>query len=106
MSYYNYKNCPTMEEEKFYDENDAVKFIREQVGDDIAKKYDSDDIMLLIDTMFDYFDAHDDEDEDDINAIAAWVAKELRKDRDNNIEPEDVPAIVAAELAYEETLSL
>lgn len=95
-----------MEEEKFYDENDAVKFIREQVGDDIAKKYDSDDIMLLIDTMFDYFDAHDDEDEDDINAIAAWVAKELRKDRDNNIEPEDVPAIVAAELAYEETLSL
>lgn len=95
-----------MEEEKFYDENDAVKFIREQVGDDIAKKYDSDDIVLLIDTMFDYFDAHDDEDEDDINAIAAWVAKELRKDRDNNIEPEDVPAIVAAELAYEETLSL
>ena len=95
-----------MEEEKFYDENDAVKFIREQVGDDIAKKYGSDDIVLLIDTMFDYFDAHDDEDEDDINAIAAWVAKELRKDRDNNIEPEDVPAIVAAELAYEETLSL
>ena len=95
-----------MEEEKFYDENDAVKFIREQVGDDIAKKYGSDDIVLLIDTMFDYFDAHDNEDEDDINAIAAWVAKELRKDRDNNIEPEDVPAIVAAELAYEETLSL
>lgn len=95
-----------MEEEKFYDENDAVKFIREQVGDDIAKKYGSDDIVLLIDTMFDYFDAHDDEDEDDINAIAAWVAKELRKDRDNNIEPEDVPAIVAAELAYEEILSL
>ncbi len=93
-----------MEEEKFYDENDAVKFIREHVGEDIAKKYSSDDIVLLIDTMFDYFDAHDDE--DDIELIAAWVAKELRKDRDNKIEPQDVPAIVAAEIAYEETLTL
>lgn len=93
-----------MEEEKFYDENNAVKFIRTQVGDDIARKYGSDDIVLLIDTMFDYFDTHDDD--DDIDRIAAWVAKELRKDKDNNIEPQDVPAIVAAELAYEDTLTL
>lgn len=93
-----------MEEEKYYDENDAVQFIRGQVGDEIAAKYTDDDIVLLIDTMFDYFDAHDDD--DDIELVAAWVAKELRKDKDNHIEPQDVNAIVAAEIAYEETLSL
>ncbi len=93
-----------MEEEKYYDENDAVQFIRGQVGDEIAAKYTDDDIVLLIDTMFDYFDAHDDD--DDIELVAAWVAKELRKDKNNHIEPQDVKAIVAAEIAYEETLSL
>lgn len=95
-------------EEKFFDENDAVRFIRAHAGEEIAGKYSSNDLLLLLDTMFDYYDSHDVNDDLDteIELVSTWVTKELRKDKENKIEPQDVPAIVAAEIAYEETLSL
>ena len=95
-------------ETKEFDENDALAFIRNYVPASIKNKYTDDDILLLIDTMYDFFDNGDEdeilyEDEDNgdgynINEIVNYVKKNLRKDPDNQIDVDDVKYLVEGEL--------
>ena len=98
---------------KEFDENDAISFIRGYVPEAIKNKYSDDDILLLIDTMFDYFEKGDEDevlydddevDEYNINEIVNYVKKNLRKDPDNQIDVEDIKYLVEGELEYENTL--
>ena len=98
-------------ETKEFDENDAISFIRNYVPSEIKNKYS--DILLLIDTMFDYFEKGDDdeilydddvEDEYNINEVVNYVKKNLRKDPDNQIDVDDIKYLVEGELEYENTL--
>lgn len=91
---------------KTFDEQEALAFIRKQVGEEVSGRCSDDDLFLLIDTIFDYYDDHDDDDdfEPTFEETAAWVAKQLKKDRDCKILPEDVLALVKAEDDYESTL--
>lgn len=100
-------------ETKEFDENDAIAFIRNYVPNTIKNKYSDDDILLLIDTMFDYFEKGDEDeilydddvvDENNINEIVNYVKKNLRKDPDNQIEVDDIKYLVEGELEYENTL--
>ena len=93
-------------ETKEFDENDAISFIRNYVPSEIKNKYSDDDILLLIDTMFDYFEKGDDDDADEynINEIVNYVKKNLRKDPDNQIDVDDIKYLVEGELEYENTL--
>ncbi len=101
-------------ETKEFDENDALAFIRNYVPASIKNKYTDDDILLLIDTMYDFFDNGDEdeilyEDEDNgdgynINEIVNYVKKNLRKDPDNQIDVDDVKYLVEGELEYENSL--
>ncbi len=100
-------------ETKEFDENDAISFIRSYVPKEIRNKYSDDDILLLIDTMFDYFEKGDEDevlydddvvDENNINEIVNYVKKSLRKDPDNQIDVEDIKYLVEGELEYENTL--
>ena len=100
-------------ETKEFDENDAIAFIRNYVPNAIKNKYSDDDILLLIDTMFDYFEKGDEDeilydddvvDENNINEIVNYVKKNLRKDPDNQIEVDDIKYLVEGELEYENTL--
>ncbi len=100
-------------ETKEFDENDAISFIRNYVPSEIKNKYSDDDILLLIDTMFDYFEKGDDdeilydddvEDEYNINEVVNYVKKNLRKDPDNQIDVDDIKYLVEGELEYENTL--
>ena len=56
-----------MNENKVFDENDAIKFIREYIPENIKNKYSDNDILLLMDTMYDFFDEEDDDDFDEEN---------------------------------------
>ena len=100
-------------ETKEFDENDAISFIRSYVPEAIKNKYSDDDILLLIDTMFDYFEKGDEDevlydddvvDEYNINEIVNYVKKNLRKDPDNQIEVDDIKYLVQGELEYEKKL--
>ncbi len=100
-------------ETKEFDENDAIAFIRNYVPNAIKNKYSDDDILLLIDTMFDYFEKGDEDeilydddvvDENNINEIVNYVKKNLRKDPDNQIEVDDIKYLVEGELEYENAL--
>ncbi|MCQ2288229.1 MAG: hypothetical protein MJZ74_03945 [Muribaculaceae bacterium] len=88
-----------------FDDNNAIKFIRKAVPQ--CEAYSDDDLLLVIDAMFDYDETLSDDAPDEafeVSAIAAYVSKQLKKDDENKIAIADVPAIVEAELDYEDTL--
>lgn len=94
-----------------FDEQDAIKYIKDATG----LVYDDDQLLNVIDIIWDWYEDHGmldinfDDDDDapvDADALSAHVAKMLRKDRGSVIDPEHVAAIVNAELAYENSLEL
>lgn len=98
-----------------FDENDAIKFIREYIPAEIKNKYSDNDILLLMDTMYDFYDEiEEDEDYEEesidnevfVNRIVNYVKKAIRKDPDNNIEMDDVKVLVLGEIAYENALDI
>ena len=105
-----------MSNNKTFDENDAIEFIRNFIPSDIKNKYSDNDILLLMDTMFDFYDENEDDDElynenivnDEafINRIVNYVKKSIRKDPDNAIEMDDVKLLVLGEINYESTLDI
>lgn len=102
-------------ETKEFDENDAIDFIRQYIPSNIKNKYSDDDILLVIDTMYDFYEKGDEQeslydegdnnsDEYNINEIVNFVKKSIRKDPDNQIDMDDVKALVEGEIEYENTL--
>lgn len=99
-----------------YDEDMAVSFIRSFLPDEIKDKYADDDILLVIDTIWDYYEAkglttlpaNDEEDEEqvDIDDMAKYVAKEIKKDGMLTMDYADIKLLIQGELAYEETLDI
>lgn len=98
---------------KSYDEDEAVKFIRAFLPDDIRPKYTDDEILLIIDTIWDWYESKgltslenvDSADEElDIDALTAYVKKEIKKDDEMVMDPADIPFIIKGELEYEESL--
>lgn len=98
-----------------FDENDALAFIRENAGKERLSVYSDDDLLNIIDMIWDYyeingmldvdFDAEDEEDEDTLlTDIETYVKRMLKKDRGAKVQPDDIKPIVQAELAYENSL--
>lgn len=89
-----------------FDENKAIDYIKAHVENPDIAKYDDDDILLVIDTIFEYFEKYDENEDfdDDNEKVIAYVKKQLAKDKDNPISLDHVAEIVEAETAYENTL--
>lgn len=89
-----------------FDENKAIDYIKAHVENPDIAKYDDDDILLVIDTIFEYFEKYDENEDfdDDNEKVIAYVKKQLAKDKDNAIGLDHVAEIVEAETAYENTL--
>lgn len=89
-----------------FDENKAIDYIKAHVENPDIAKYDDDDILLVIDTIFEYFEKYDENEDfdDDNEKVIAYVKKQLEKDKDNAISLDHVAEIVEAETAYENTL--
>ena len=104
------------DEIKSYDEDEAVKFIRSFIPEEIKDKYTDDEILFVIDTIWDYYESKgltslpslDEEEEEqvDIDDMADYVNKEVKKDDELLMDPADVKFIIKGELAYEETLDI
>lgn len=96
-----------------FDENKAVKSINKALVDAGRQPYNEDEILNVIDMIWDYYeenglldidDDFDDEDEDIAADLCDYVARMLRKDKGASIVAEDIPIIVDTELAYEDSL--
>lgn len=104
------------DEIKAYDEDEAVKFIRSFIPEEIKDKYTDDEILFVIDTIWDYYESkgltslpsaeEEDEEQVDIDDMAKYVNKEVKKDDELIMDPDDVKFIIKGELAYEETLDI
>lgn len=96
-----------------YDEDEAVKFIRALLPSDKQDRYTDDEILYVIDIMYDWYekngylslDSEVTEEEDaDISAMTAYVKKEIRRDGEIEMDPDDIEIIVKGELEYEESI--
>ncbi len=96
-----------------FDEDKAIEFIRNFVGEDVSASYSDDEILYIIDIIWDYYErkgyltvnssATNEELLDDDDLIN-YVRKELKNDQTILMDPKDVDLIVKAELEYEESL--
>lgn len=102
-----------MSDELKYDETEAVKFIRQLLPSDKEDQYTDDEILYVIDIMYDWYekngylslDADVTEEEDaDISKLTDYVKKEIKKDGEVEMDPSDIEIIVKGELEYEESL--
>ena len=96
-----------------YDEDDAIKFIRETLPKEVNEKYSDDEILYIIDIIWDWYERNGylkidagvtDEEELDVEKLTAFVAKEIKKDGEVLMDPQDIDLIVRGELQYEESI--
>lgn len=96
-----------------FDENKAIKLMRKALPADAAAAYDDDQLLNIIDMIWDYYeengmleiDLEDDcEEEDIVSDLTDYVTRMLRKDKGAIVKPEHVRQLVEAELEYEESL--
>ena len=96
-----------------FDEDDAVNSIRETLPESVSDKYSDDEILYVIDTIWDWYEKNgylslDTEVTDDglldEEQLVAYVRKEIRNDKEIMMDPDDVGLIVKGELQYEESI--
>jgi len=96
-----------------YDEGEAVKFIRKLLPADKQAQYTDDEILYVIDVMYDWYEKNGyltldvnvtEEEEADIKKLTAYVKKEIKNDGEMEMDPDDIDIIVKGELEYEESL--
>lgn len=96
-----------------YDEDLAIRFIRNAVGEQVSDQYSDDEILYIIDIIWDYYEKkgflklNDKKTENELledDILTAYVKKEIAQDGEIIMDPEDVGKIVKAELEYEESL--
>ncbi|MDE6239358.1 MAG: hypothetical protein K2M54_05145 [Muribaculaceae bacterium] len=92
---------------KLFDEKEAISFIRANVS---ALQLSDDDILSVIDAIFDYYDENEDLDldfddaadsDDDVQAIVEYVTEAFG---DCDFPESLIQEIVKAELDYEQSL--
>lgn len=96
-----------------FDEDNAVKFIRQELPADVNERYDNDDILCIIDIIWDYYERkgflslnleETEEEVLDVDDLLKYVKKEVKNDDELIMDNKDVEKIVKAELDYEESL--
>lgn len=96
-----------------FDEDNAVKFIRQEIPAAVSEKYDDDEILCVIDIIWDYYEKNgflslnniETEDEQlDVDDLVKYVKKEVKNDEELLMDSKDVELVVKAELDYEESL--
>ena len=98
-----------------FDEYKAVKLINEALEKEFGLRYDDDEILNVIDIIWDWYDDNgfteidldsDSDDEIDVERLTAHVRKMLARDADSPVSPDHVPAIIKAEMDYENSISI
>ena len=88
------------------DDEKTIAYIRERLPQDLKEKFSDDEFYFFLDTIYDYYDKSGILDSDseyvdiDINAIAEFIAKEAKKCKVGDYNPDDLYFVVEGELAY------
>lgn len=103
-------------EELIYDEDDAVRFIRNYLPQELKEKFNDDDINYIVDLIYEFYDtkgffdenAHNDDEnvEIDEEELISFVVKNAEKDGVGKFDVEDIIFIVQGELEYCESINM
>ncbi len=101
-------------EEEFlpYDDDEAIKFIRNQIPQELKEKFSDDDLNYLIDLIYEFYEEkgflNDDDTEVDIDLdeLTAYVVKQAKKDKVGVYTEEEIQFVVDAEIAYCDSLGV
>lgn len=92
-------------------EQALIDATRAALPEDLRKKYNDDDLTIIYDIVWDYYDDKgltdiDADDDTDLNVedLIDHVKKMLQKDKGNTIDLNDVEALVNAEMTAEDKL--
>jgi len=103
----------TFEEDLLKDaEDDArtVEYIQNYLPQEVKERFTEEDLYYILDVLGEYYvdlieKSGDNEDVDiNIEAVAQYVAKQAKKDKQGDFDPEDLRWVVDAELEYGESL--
>lgn len=96
-----------------FDETKAIEYMRKAIGPR-AEAYDDDQLLNLIDIIWDFYeengllDIDADEEIDDEDAVlddlVAYARRMLRKDKESKISDDDIAPLIEAEIDYESSL--
>lgn len=100
---------------KEFEEEEVIKYIREALPADAADIYHDDDLLNIVDMIWDYYEINGlidiDSDDDDtmseselISELVDYATRMLRKDKACKVSPDHLEAIIRGELAYEDML--
>ena len=98
-----------------YDDDEAVRFIQNYLPQDLKGKFSNDDILYILDLVYEYYEPNglfDDEDDDDKeieideDEVVEYVIKNLKRDKIGRFEPEEVTFIVQGEMEYCDSLDM
>ena len=97
---------------KEFDEKEAIKAMRTAISEEKSRLYDDDELLNIIDIIWDWYDdnglldidAEADDEDVNVGELTAHVRRMLSKDKLSPIRAEDIEPLVAAELAYEQSL--
>lgn len=97
-----------------FDEDSAIQFIREKLTQEKSERYSDDQILNIIDMIWDFYEENGlleiDDDDDEIEETALfddllrYVRKMSQKDKESGIAVEDIEDIVRAEIEYENAI--
>lgn len=98
-----------------FDEQEAIAFIRKYVPESVSEQYSDDEILFVVDTIWDYYESKGvvrlqkkltDNENKDISDLVSYVKKEIDRDEELLMDPDDLKYIVEGELAYEESIEM
>ena len=105
------------EQDLFYDDDEAVKFIQNYLPQEVKEKFSDDDINYIIDLIYEFYESKgyfvDDNDDDDESAVdidedelIRYVINNAQKDGVGKYNAEEIALIVQGELEYCESIDL
>lgn len=95
-----------------YDDDEAIKFIRNQIPQELKEKFSDDDLNYLVDLIYEFYEdkgfLNDDDTEVDIDLdeLTAYVVKNAKKDKVGVYTEEEIQFVVDAEIAYCDSLGV
>ena len=96
-----------------YDEDDAIRFIRATLPEDVSAASSDDDILYVIDIIWDWYEKNGyleinaditDEEEVNVDKLVDFVKSQIKKDKYAMIDTSHIDLIVKGEIQYEESI--
>jgi hypothetical protein len=99
-----------MADEFIYDEEAAVKFIRQSLPDDLKEKFSENEVYYLLDVICDFYDERDflsdDDEEKEERELTQYIIAQAKKDKVGDYTEDEIRIVLAAETAYTDTLDI